>query len=67
MFLTRNGAGDTVLLDIDAYNQREEDLAAAERLVEAERARIHGSNGFTINEFEQNMRISIAKGAAHGA
>ena len=66
VFLTRNGTGDTVLLDIDAYNQREEDLAAAERLVEAERARLNGANGYSIIEFEQNMRKAIAKGAAHG-
>ena len=65
VFLTRNGAGDTVIMDIDAYNRREEDLATAERLVSAERARIAGTKGYTVDEFEKNMRDAIKKGAAY--
>jgi PHD/YefM family antitoxin component YafN of YafNO toxin-antitoxin module len=67
VFLTRNGKGDTVIMDIDTYNRREEDLAAAERLVAAERSRLLGMRGYTVDEFEKNMRKAIAKGARHGA
>jgi len=66
VFLTRNGAGDTVLMDMETYNRREEDLAAAERLVAAERSRLAGTRGYTIDEFEKNMREAIARGTAHG-
>ena len=66
VFLTRNGAGDTVIMDLETYNQREEDLAAAERLLAAERIRLAGTRGYTIDEFEHNMREAIAKGAANG-
>jgi len=67
VFLTRNGTGDTVLMDLETYNQREDDLSQAERLLTAERARLQGSKGYSIDEFEKNMRSAISKGAAHGA
>jgi PHD/YefM family antitoxin component YafN of YafNO toxin-antitoxin module len=67
VFLTRNGAGDTVLMDMETYNQREDDLLAAERLFSAERARLQGTKGYTVDEFEANMREAVKKGAAHGS
>ena len=66
VFLTRNGAGDTVLMDVETYNRREDDLATAERLLSAERARLQGVKGYTVDEFEQNMKAAIKKGAANG-
>jgi len=66
VFLTRNGTGDTVLMDVESYNQREDDLRSAERLLSAERTRLHGLTGYTVQEFEQNMRAAIKKGAAYG-
>jgi len=66
VFLTRNGAGDTVLMDVDTYNKREDDLATAERLLSAERARLQGVKAYTVNEFEENMRVAIKRGASNG-
>ena len=67
VFLTRNGEGDTVLMDIETYSRREEDLAVAERLLAAERARLAGTRGYTVDEFQSNMREAIKKGVkAHG-
>ena len=67
VFLTRNGEGDTVLMDIETYSRREEDLATAERLLAAERARLAGTQGYSIDEFESNMRSAIKTGAiVHG-
>jgi PHD/YefM family antitoxin component YafN of YafNO toxin-antitoxin module len=66
VFLTRNGAGDTVIMDMETYNRREEDLTTAERLVAAERSRLLGTRGYTVDEFEKNMREAIEKGAGHG-
>ena len=67
VFLTRNGEGDTVLMDMETYGRREENLASAERLLAAERARLEGTRGYTIDEFCNNMRDAISKGAkTHG-
>ena len=66
VFLTRNGAGDTVIMDVETFNRREDDLATAERLMAAERSRLLGTRGYTFDEFEKNMRDAIEKGAQHG-
>jgi len=63
VFLTRNGEGDTVIMDMETYSRREEDLAVAERLLAAEKARLAGTRGYAIDEFENNMRKAITKGA----
>ncbi|MDR1377098.1 MAG: type II toxin-antitoxin system Phd/YefM family antitoxin, partial [Synergistaceae bacterium] len=63
IFLTRNGQGDTVLMDIETYSRREEDLATAERLLAAERARMAGTQGYTVDEFKNNMLKAVAKSA----
>jgi prevent-host-death family protein len=61
VFLTRNGEGDMVIMDIESYNRREEDLALAQRLAAVEMARATGVKDLTLNEFEQNMRKAIDK------
>ena len=68
VFLTLNGEGDTVIMDMETYSRREDDLAVAERLLAAERARIEGTRGYTVDEFHAKMRDAIEKGAkAHEA
>ena len=65
VFLTRNGTGDTVIMDMETYNRREDDLATAQRLIAAERSRLLGTKGYTVNEFKNNMKTAIEKGANH--
>ena len=67
VFLTRNGAGDTVIMDIETYSRREEALTEAERLMAAERERLSGAEGYTIAEFRQNMRDAIERGIRYGS
>ena len=62
VFLTRNGEGDMVIMDIKTYGKREEDLVNAWRLLAAERARLHGTQGLSVDDFEHNMRLAIKKG-----
>ena len=62
VFLTRNGEGDMVIMDIESYNRREEDLALAQRLAAAEMARATGTKDLTISQFERNMRNAIVSG-----
>ncbi len=66
VFLTRNGVGDTVIMDMETFNRREDDLATAERLLTVERSRLLGTQGYTVDEFEKNMREAIARGAENG-
>ena len=54
-------------MDMETYSRRENDLSAAERLLAAERARLEGTQGYTVDEFQSNMREAIKKGAnTHG-
>jgi len=61
VFLTRNGEGDMVIMDIETYSRREEDLTIAERLLAAERARLSSTQGYSIDEFQKNMRQAVSQ------
>ena len=63
VFLTRNGEGDMVLMAIETYSRREEDIALAQRLSATELARLSGTKDLTVEEFQQNMLEAIAQGA----
>ena len=63
VFLTRNGEGDMVLMDIETFSRREEDLALAQRLASAELARFSGMKDLSLEEFYQNMLEAIDRGA----
>jgi prevent-host-death family protein len=63
VFLTKNGEGDTVLMDIATYSRREEDLALAQRLAAVELARLSGTKDYNLEEFRQNMLEAIEQGA----
>ena len=63
VFLTRNGEGDMVIMDIETYSRREEDLALAQRLAAVELSRLSGMKDLSIEEFEKNMLEAIERGA----
>ena len=42
VFLTKNGEGDLVVMDIETYDRREQQLALREKLIEIEEARKSG-------------------------
>jgi len=63
VFLTRNGEGDMVLMDIESFGRREENLATAERLIATEMARLMGTQGYTVDQFKTNMKQAIKRGA----
>ena len=66
VFLTRNGEGDTVLMDIETYSRREEELAFAFRLLEAERSWARGEEGYSVDELEKSLNEAIESGARDG-
>ena len=52
VFLTKNGEGDLVVMDIETYNRREKMLKLREELLAAEEDRIAGRNSCTIDELD---------------
>ena len=55
VFLTKNGEGDLVVMDIDTYNRREKMLQLREELLSVEEDRIAGRNGCTIDELDSYL------------
>lgn len=66
IFLTKNGEGDLVVMDIETYNRREKMLELREELLAAEEARQHGSKGYSIDETLSMMRSAAQEAAEHG-
>jgi len=67
VFLTKNGEGDLVVMDIATYNRREKMLKLREELLAAEEDRLHGSRGYTVSEVVERMRAAAREEAGHGA
>ena len=66
VFLTKNGEGDLVVMDIDTYNRREKMLKLREELLAVEEDRLHGREGYSIDEVASMMRSAIQEAAGHG-
>jgi prevent-host-death family protein len=62
VFLTKNGEGDMVLMDIATYSRREEDLDIAQHLAAVELARLSGTKDLSVEEYRQNMLDAIVQG-----
>lgn len=63
VFLTKNGEGDLVVMDIDTYSRRESMLKLREQLVAVEEDRLRGKKGFSLEEVEERMRKAINEAA----
>lgn len=66
VFLTKNGEGDLVVMDIGTYNRREKMLKLREELLAVEEDRMHGSKGYSAQEVATMMRNAIKEEAGHG-
>lgn len=63
VFITKNGSGDTVIMDIDTYSrreieldQRQERLADAERAYRAKMRFMNGERGLSV---EESRKLSL--------
>lgn len=52
VFLTKNGEGDLVVMDIETYNRREKMLKLREELLAVEEDRMAGREGCTLDELD---------------
>lgn len=55
VFLTKNGEGDLVVMDIDTYNKREKMLRLREELLAVEEDRLAGRTGCTLDELDSYL------------
>lgn len=66
VFLTKNGEGDLVVMDIETYNRREKMLKLREELLAVEEDRLHGSKGYSVDEVASMMRSAVKEAVKHG-
>ncbi len=67
VFLTKNGEGDLVVMDIETYNKKEKMLKLREELLAVEEDRIHGSAGYSVKEVSDMMRNAIREASGDEA
>lgn len=56
VFLTKNGEGDLVVMDISAYDERERQLELREKLIQIEELRKAGVKDKPAREISDNLR-----------
>ena len=55
VYLTKNGEGDLVVMDIVTFSRRESMLKLREQLVAVEEDRLTGKRGYTIGELDEML------------
>jgi len=59
IYLTKNGEGDLVVMDIETYARRESMLKLRENLVAAEEGRLSGRPGYSIDQVSAMMKAAV--------
>jgi len=59
VYLTKNGEGDLVVMDIESFERREKELKLAAKLMEIREARAQGAKYYTVEEVAASMRVAI--------
>lgn len=59
VYLTKNGEGDLVVMDMETYTRRESMLLLRERLVAAEESRLAGNKGYSVNQASDMMKAAV--------
>ena len=61
VYLTKNGEGDLVVMDLESFERREKMLKLREELMAVEDARKHGAKGHSIEDVVAAMDAIIAE------
>ncbi len=61
VYLTKNGEGDLVVMDIEAFTRREKMLKLREELIAVEEDRLSGKRGYTVRELDKMLSETIAE------
>ena len=59
VYLTKNGEGDLVVMDLETFARRESMLKLREQLISSEEDRIAGKTGHSVKEVADMMRSAI--------
>ena len=59
VYLTKNGEGDLVVMDIATYVRRESMLRLRENLLVAEEGRLQGKPGHSVDEVSTMMKAAV--------
>ena len=62
VYLTKNGEGDLVIMDIESFTRREKMLKLRENLLAVEEDRAIGRRGSTIDELDHFLDSVLAEG-----
>lgn len=61
VYLTKNGEGDLVVMDIEAFTRREKMLKLREELLAVEEARLNGETGYSVDDVASAMKAAISE------
>jgi len=56
VYITKNGEGDLVVMSIDLYSSREEQLEIREKLLEALMQKLNGAKTYSIEEVNERLQ-----------
>lgn len=59
VYLTKNGEGDLVVMDIETFARRESMLRLREKLIAAEESRLNGKSGYSIDDVSKMMKAAV--------
>lgn len=59
VYLTKNGEGDLVIMDIEAFTRKEKILQLREQLLAVEEDRMAGVTGVTVDELDNELNRII--------
>ena len=59
IYITKNGEGDLVVMDIDVFEKREQLLLLRAKVLQAEQERIEGAETISISEARKSLRERI--------
>ena len=59
IYITRNGEGDMVVMNIDAFERREQIIKLRENVMKAEQQRLDGAATLSVEEARKKLRERI--------
>lgn len=59
IYITKNGEGDLVVMDIDAFERREQMLELRAKVLQAEQERIEGAETIGVSDARSRLRERI--------
>jgi PHD/YefM family antitoxin component YafN of YafNO toxin-antitoxin module len=59
VYLTKNGEGDLVVMDITAFTRRESMLRVREKLIAVEEGKLLGRKGFSVDDVDKMIKKAI--------